>query len=415
MEVHGLGIPPMERYVTIFFTAALEAFPRITVNKQRRSDAAASLLSAEAVPTKPLAMAKGTESDLIDTPPPSYKDVCLGPVGSVIGAVTDAQLMPRDPRSLETVDTVMHRVESELEGWPQIIDVDHVSSCIRQLCCFAASSVSEEYPGHSNSTLKERRQAYRSEIQRSLGLVMKPIPTSLTPSVINMTATTFEELAEQRMAEKKYSNYWQARGEFHFMRATIYRAAARLCIQLAENGIAENETIPLSIVVALANAASCYDSAAKCCSNSAGMVTSPRFEDIIGIGNDVPSDIVEQPTVGDIPRRMLLKIGAFCLAFWKIAYTPYLHLESILTNDMSYGSSTLTIDIQSPWQIPSDPAPPLIVARAGVTDALKPILDRLAPAAPVANDEAAQEQAADAAADWQPDESNEENGDAVEA
>ncbi|KAK8011168.1 hypothetical protein PG990_010133 [Apiospora arundinis] len=35
--------------------------------------------------------------------------------------------------------------------------------------------------------------------------------------------------------------------------------------------------------------------------------------------------------------------------------------------------------------------------------------------APVANDEAAQEQAADAAADWQPDESNEENGDAVEA
>ncbi|KAK7998179.1 amidase signature domain-containing protein [Apiospora arundinis] len=38
--------------------------------------------------------------------------------------------------------------------------------------------------------------------------------------------------------------------------------------------------------------------------------------------------------------------------------------------------------------------------------------------APVANDEAAQEQAAGAAgaaADWQPDESNEENGDAVEA
>ncbi|KAK8868811.1 hypothetical protein PGQ11_007389 [Apiospora arundinis] len=281
---------------------------RITVNKQGRNDAAASHLSAEAAPAKPPAMAKGTDSDLIDTPPPSYEDVCPGPVEIGIGAVTDAQLMPRDPRNLETVDTVMHRVEFELEGWPQITDVDLVSSCIRQLCCFAASCVSEEYPGHSNAMLKERRQAYRSEIQRLLSLVMKPIPTSLTANVINMTATAFEELAEQRMAERKYSNYWQVRGEFHFMRATIYRAAARLCIQLAENEIAENETIPLSIVVALANAASCYDSAAKWCSNIAGMITSPRFEDIIAGGNDVSSDIVAQPTVGDIPRRVLLKI-----------------------------------------------------------------------------------------------------------
>ncbi|KAK8042845.1 hypothetical protein PG994_013328 [Apiospora phragmitis] len=206
-------------------------------------------------------MAEGTESDIIDTPPPSYEDVCPGPVKADIGAVTDAQLMPQDPTSLKTVDGVMHRVDDELRRFEYGADVDYVSSGIRQLCRFAACRVSENHRGQSNVMVEERRQTNHSEIDKLIfSLVMKPIAPKSLINVLNMTANAFEEVAEQVLAERKYSNHWQARGEYHIMRSSIYRAAVRACKNLAEN-----KTFPPSTLAALASAASCYDGAANSC------------------------------------------------------------------------------------------------------------------------------------------------------
>ncbi|KAK8111910.1 uncharacterized protein PG998_008367 [Apiospora kogelbergensis] len=77
------------------------------VSSQRRSDTPASQPLAEAVSTKPPAMTNGTESDLIDTPPPSYEDACPGLVETDIKARNETMKEPRlvlqDDRRSKTV------------------------------------------------------------------------------------------------------------------------------------------------------------------------------------------------------------------------------------------------------------------------------------------------------------------------
>lgn len=235
----------------------------ITVNKQGRSDSPASNLLAEAVSTKSPNTAKVTGSDLIDTPPPSYEDVCLGPVGAGIGAVTDAQLIPQHSKNLKTVDGVIRGVDDELRRY-NVPDANCVSSGIRQLCCFASCRVSDNYRGCSNVMAEERRKTNHREIHKLFSFVMKPITPECLVEVINMTANAFEGVAEQVMAERKYNNHWQVRGEFHFMRSSIYRAAVRVRAQLAVE-----ETFPRSLLADLVFVARSYDSAANSCVRAA--------------------------------------------------------------------------------------------------------------------------------------------------
>ncbi|KAK8100240.1 hypothetical protein PG999_010614 [Apiospora kogelbergensis] len=232
-----------------------------TVNDQGKSDTAASQPLAEAVSTESPTVATGAESDLIDTPPPSYEDVCPGFVEARIGATAEGRLVLQDDRRGKIVDGVMEQVEYELQRLEQVADVDCVSSNIRRLCYFAACRVSEDYQGHSDAMIEERRQTNHTEVYKLLNLVTKSIPPSVFLAVaINMTAIAFEEIAEQFMAEKKYSNHWQVRGEFHYTRFSIYRAAVRVCENLAED-----KKFPPSTVAALTNAANCYHSATVHC------------------------------------------------------------------------------------------------------------------------------------------------------
>ncbi|KAK8018056.1 hypothetical protein PG991_007246 [Apiospora marii] len=237
-------------------------FQGTTANKQGRSDAPGSHLAKD-VPTKPPTTAKSTEFGLIDTPPPSYENVCPGPVEAVIGAVTDAQPVTQDSKSLRPVDGVKHRVDDELRRL-KVPNADGVSSGILQLCCFAAYRVSENHRGNSNVRADERRQTNHREIDKIFSLVLKPVTAECLVEVINMTANVFEEVAVQVMAERKDSHNKQVKAEFHFMKSSIYRVAVRVCTQLAGD-----KTLPTSTFAGLVFAANCYNGAADGCIGAA--------------------------------------------------------------------------------------------------------------------------------------------------
>ncbi|KAK8053653.1 hypothetical protein PG996_012954 [Apiospora saccharicola] len=261
-------------------------FQGTPINKQGQGDAPASHPLTKDVPTKPPTTAKGTESGLNDTPPPSYEAVCPGPVEAGTGAgtgvrlstalqtalqtaiepaieptiraVENAQPIPQDSTSLKPIDGVQHRVHNALRrlGIP---DADHVLSGILQLCCFTAYRVSENHRGNSSLRADERRQPNHRQIDRLLSLAMKPVTPECLERVINMTVDVFEEVVLEVMAERNVSKNLQVRREFYFMKSSIYRVAVRLCTQLAEDNL---KTFPTSTLAGLVSAAECFNSVA---------------------------------------------------------------------------------------------------------------------------------------------------------
>lgn len=254
---------------------------RATINKEERNNSpvshplAENSCATEVIPAKPSAILKGPEADLPNVPPPSYEDVSSSPKGADTGPIEAPAAIqrPQDVEIPQIVNETMARVDFRLavvKLMDKNIDINHISSSIRQLCEFGACRTAEGGQRHLTAYSEDLRQETLLEVERLFRLVFVRVDWKQQGGamVVSIVTSNFRETCRRVLDGYNHPKYWQASASVWSMNTIVYRTAGLVFDLLVEDKV---------LAHAYAVAA---ESTAKAAKSSNAAAQGPRYDSL---------------------------------------------------------------------------------------------------------------------------------------